>query len=101
MTGKPWEQEESEEEEEEKPQVVEEEEEEEDATDGIVVPADGDFPTATAMYDYEPEEGDEDEVPLQAGDTIEVVNSDNDDWWLVRTADGSSGLVPANYVEMN
>jgi len=99
---KPWEnqsEEEQEEKQEEEEQEAEQEDQDED--DGIVVSADGDFPTATAMYDYEPEEGDEDEVPLQAGDTVEVVNSDNADWWLVRTPDGSSGLVPANYIEMN
>jgi len=56
--------------------------------------------TATALYDYMPEEGDEDEVPLVQGATVEVVNNDNEDWWLVRSGN-RSGLVPANYLALN
>jgi len=54
---------------------------------------------ATAMYDYEPEEGDDDEVPMTAGEVVDVINSDNSDWWLIRTSKGETGLVPANYLE--
>jgi hypothetical protein len=51
-----------------------------------------------ALYDYASTE--ENEVSFNEGDVLTGVQSIADDWWFGTTADGRSGLFPANYVEM-
>ena len=51
-----------------------------------------------ALYDYAPAPG-EDELALIKGEVVEVVNSDDADWWR-RRARGEEGDFPATYVEV-
>lgn len=39
------------------------------------------------------------EVPMMAGDTLQLIKSDNSDWWKVEDARGRRGFVPASYVK--
>ena len=41
---------------------------------------------------------DDDEVDLEPGDEVEAVTADKDGWTLVKKGDGTSGLVPTNYI---
>jgi myosin-1 len=49
-----------------------------------------------ALYNYVGQE--EDELTIQAGDVIGLVNGDNPDWWEGEL-NGKIGVFPANYVE--
>uniref|UniRef100_A0A7S0WTL6 SH3 domain-containing protein n=1 Tax=Chlamydomonas leiostraca TaxID=1034604 RepID=A0A7S0WTL6_9CHLO len=53
---------------------------------------------ATALYDFPAEM--ENEVSVAVGDAMEVLGEAGDGWLQVRLADGRSGLVPANYVQL-
>ena len=51
-----------------------------------------------ALYEYEAT--DEDELAFDEDDLLAVTNTDNDEWLqATRLDDGSSGLIPINYVE--
>merc|ERR1711974_335727 len=52
-------------------------------------------PKCRALYPYDPVENDE--LRLQEGDVIEIIEEDGD-WWK-GILNGAEGLFPANYVE--
>ena len=57
--------------------------------------------TATVLYDFEglPENG---EISLSAGETVTVTNkSVGDGWWEGTSSNGSTGLFPEAYVQLN
>ncbi|KAK4700558.1 hypothetical protein P7C70_g5686, partial [Phenoliferia sp. Uapishka_3] len=56
-------------------------------------------PTATAIYDYEAAE--EGELTFVEGGLITEIEMVSEDWWQGTAADGSVGVFPANYVELN
>lgn len=48
-----------------------------------------------AKHAYEAQQ--DDELNLKPGDTLKVLNADNNDWWTVEdVATGKQGLVPSN-----
>ncbi|KZV66858.1 hypothetical protein PENSPDRAFT_654567 [Peniophora sp. CONT] len=52
----------------------------------------------SALFDFVPEN--DDELPLEIGERIEVLEKDqfhNDGWWTGRNASGRVGIFPANY----
>lgn len=49
------------------------------------------------LYDFEA--GGDDELTVTEGETLTVVEKE-DEWWLVRNTRGAEGVVPAQYVEM-
>ncbi|KAF0992704.1 hypothetical protein HZS_7117, partial [Henneguya salminicola] len=49
-----------------------------------------------ALYDYEAENADE--INFKVGDTIEIIEQVEENWYLGRLATGSTGLFPINYV---
>lgn len=51
---------------------------------------------ALVLYDFLPEKPED--LALRAGDTVEVLES-NGDWWRGR-CNGSQGLFPSNYVQI-
>lgn len=53
---------------------------------------------ATALYDYVAAEADE--LSIKDGETLDVMEMYDDDWWMVRRWNGSQGLVPANYLRV-
>ena len=60
-------------------------------------------PDAIALYDFNPQHARQ--MKLAAGDLLEVLRCEADDWWLVRPygwkgegADRASGWVPATYI---
>ena len=53
--------------------------------------------TVTAIYDYECTR--DDDLPLQAGEIVSVLDKSDADWWKGRLADGRTGFFPSNYVE--
>ncbi|RIA92835.1 hypothetical protein C1645_763904 [Glomus cerebriforme] len=55
-------------------------------------------PTAKAMYDYSASEGNE--ISFSDGDIIMDIDFVSEDWWQGRAPDGTVGLFPANYVEL-
>lgn len=54
---------------------------------------------ATALYDFEAQG--EDELTINDGEELTVVERENDDWWTVKNASGQQGVVPAQYVEVS
>lgn len=52
---------------------------------------------AVVLYDFTAD-GD-DELNVQQGESLIVLDWDADDWWKVRNLEGLEGVVPANYVE--
>ncbi|KAG0259227.1 hypothetical protein BG011_002782 [Mortierella polycephala] len=55
-------------------------------------------PSAVALYDYTA--GEPNEISFVEGDVIAEIEFIADDWWSGETRGGSSGLFPANYVEL-
>ncbi|KAI8636235.1 P-loop containing nucleoside triphosphate hydrolase protein [Parasitella parasitica] len=53
-------------------------------------------PVYKAIYAFESQEGGE--VSFQKGDTMEIVEKDENGWWLVRV-NGKDGWAPSNYLE--
>ncbi|CAB3405852.1 unnamed protein product [Caenorhabditis bovis] len=39
------------------------------------------------------------DLPFEVGERLEIITKTNNDWWEARNALGTTGLVPANYVE--
>jgi len=54
---------------------------------------------AIALYDYNADE--DNEVSFREGELIVEIEHVSDHWWQGRTADGSVGLFPENYVELS
>lgn len=53
----------------------------------------------TVLYDFSAD-GD-DELSVQEGDRLVVLEKDGDEWWKVRDSMGHEGVVPASYVELD
>ncbi|KAG0367269.1 hypothetical protein BGZ54_004128, partial [Gamsiella multidivaricata] len=60
--------------------------------------AKGKKPSATALYDYQATEPNE--VSFVEGEAIVDIDFVSDDWWNGKTETGTTGLFPANYVEI-
>jgi len=55
--------------------------------------------TVTSLYDYSAQTNEE--IDIQEGDLLEVIDDSDTDWILVKsTHTNQQGLVPANYVEV-
>ncbi|PWN42572.1 hypothetical protein IE81DRAFT_301880 [Ceraceosorus guamensis] len=52
-----------------------------------------------ALYDFEAQ-GD-DELSVAENEKLTLVERENEDWWKVRNASGSEGVVPASYIELS
>ena len=52
-----------------------------------------------ALYDFIAD-GD-DELSVQEGDHLILLEKDSDEWWKVRDSAGREGVVPASYVELD
>ena len=59
-------------------------------------PAGGGGNQCKAIYPYTGSQ--DDELSFEAGDVINIVNQDKDDWWSGEL-NGKTGVFPANYVE--
>ncbi|KAF9267692.1 SH3-domain-containing protein [Marasmius fiardii PR-910] len=55
-------------------------------------------PRAKAIWGYNEEQTDPNDLSFQPGDIIEIVSETNKDWWTGRF-NGREGLFPSNYVE--
>ncbi|KAL7415768.1 hypothetical protein BDY24DRAFT_269726 [Mrakia frigida] len=53
---------------------------------------------ATALYDYDAAESNE--LSFKDGDRIHSIEEASEDWWSGVAPDGSTGLFPSNYVEV-
>ena len=53
-----------------------------------------------ALYSFN--SGNPEELPFEKGDFMDIIDQppDDPDWWEARKRDGSTGLVPRNYVEV-
>ena len=53
-----------------------------------------------ALYSFN--SGNPEELPFEKGDLMDIIDQppDDPDWWEARKPDGSTGLVPRNYVEV-
>jgi NCK adaptor protein len=53
-----------------------------------------------ALYSFN--SGNPEELPFEKGDFMDIIDQppDDPDWWEARKVDGSTGLVPRNYVEV-
>ena len=54
---------------------------------------------AVALYDFQAQG--EDELSVAEGDDLWVIEQEGDEWWKCRKANGTEGVVPASYVEVN
>ena len=61
--------------------------------------ASDDGPAAVVLYDFSADG--EDELTVHEGETLVVLERDNDEWWKCRNASGTEGVVPASYVEVS
>lgn len=59
-------------------------------------PTEPDIPLYRAKFAFAGQEG---EMSLQKDDTVEVIEKDNNGWWLVKK-DGVEGWAPSNYLEL-
>lgn len=58
----------------------------------------GDEDTADALYDFDADG--EDELSVNEGEHLVVVEKDGDEWWKCRNSHGVVGVVPASYLEV-
>lgn len=62
-----------------------------------------DIPTdaiqGVALYDFTA--GGEDELTVNEGDRLWVMDKSNEDWWSCRNEHGLEGVVPASYIEVS
>lgn len=56
----------------------------------------GPLGTAEALYDYEGT--DAEDLRLQQGEKVALVQKVSEDWWRGRAADGREGIFPTTYV---
>lgn len=50
-----------------------------------------------AEYDYVAQQ--EEELSFEEGDEMDLLETDDPDWYLVKLNDGKIGLAPSNYIE--
>lgn len=62
----------------------------------VAPPAEPETPMYKAKYAFEGQEG---EMSLQKDDLVELVQKDDNGWWLVKK-DGAEGWAPNNYLEL-
>ena len=60
-------------------------------------PASG-FPGGRVLYDYAPD-SDDSTLAIVSGETVQVMDHNDDDWWMVKKG-ASEGWVPAAYIEL-
>lgn len=53
---------------------------------------------AKALYDFDGPEG-QGCLSVKMGESVTVIVKENDDWWMAKSEQGQTGLVPANYLE--
>lgn len=54
---------------------------------------------AAALYDFTADG--EDELTVQAGEQLVILEKDGDEWWKCRNLMGVEGVVPASYLEVS
>ncbi|WWC91237.1 uncharacterized protein L201_006179 [Kwoniella dendrophila CBS 6074] len=54
--------------------------------------------TASVLYDFDAD-GD-DELTVKEGETLTILDKENDEWWLVKNSSGKEGVVPAAYLQL-
>lgn len=59
---------------------------------------DADGERAVVLYNFSADG--EDEMTVDEGETLFVLERDTDEWWKCRNARGEEGVVPANYLEV-
>ncbi|KAG6332940.1 hypothetical protein ID866_6146 [Astraeus odoratus] len=59
---------------------------------------DGEEEFAIALYAFE--STGPDELPVQEGEQLWIVEKEGEDWWKCRNKDGREGVVPASYLEL-
>ncbi|ODO01433.1 hypothetical protein I350_06252 [Cryptococcus amylolentus CBS 6273] len=55
--------------------------------------------SATVLYDFDA--AGDDELSVQENTTVEIVDKENEEWWLVKDSHGQQGVVPAAYLQLN
>jgi uncharacterized protein YgiM (DUF1202 family) len=55
--------------------------------------------TATVLFAYEKNQ--EDEISIEGGEIVLVMEKNDNQWWKIQNNDGSVGFVPGNYLQMN
>ncbi|KAL5485698.1 hypothetical protein ACEPAI_6739 [Sanghuangporus weigelae] len=65
----------------------------------IVPPPPPHVQQAKALWDYNADGSDPNDLSFRSGDIIEIVSETNADWWTGRLPNGRQGLFPSNYVE--
>lgn len=68
----------------------------EPSEDGEVEEEEGEF--ATALYDFEGTGPDE--LSVQEGERLCIIEKEGEEWWKCRNAHGDEGVVPASYLEV-
>lgn len=72
-----------------------------DPTPATLQPSEKSFACGViALYSFN--SGNPEELAFQKGDLMDIIDqpADDPDWWEARLADGTTGLVPRNYVEV-
>ncbi|KAI0921699.1 hypothetical protein AcV7_008117 [Taiwanofungus camphoratus] len=81
------------------PREPSDDEEEEEIHDTATEPAGAEEgEAAVVLYDFTADG--EDELSVQEGENLLVLERDSDEWWRCRNVAGSEGVVPASYVEL-